>query len=61
MSYDKTVYDKIKGELEYAIMQNLYHCFDAQLKILIQENFAKFNNELKNISKKDEINEDFHE
>lgn len=29
VSYDKTVYKKIKEELKDAIMQKLYICFDA--------------------------------
>jgi hypothetical protein len=29
VSYDKTVYDKIKGDLIDAILSNLYKCFEA--------------------------------
>lgn len=59
VSYDRTVYEKIKGELEEAIMQKLYICFDTQLKMLIQQNFEKFNKEVRSLSKKDEVNEEF--
>lgn len=40
-------------------MQKLYICFDTQLKMLIQQNFEKFNKEVRSLSKKDEVNEEF--
>jgi hypothetical protein len=51
--YDREVFKKIQKELFDHVLQNLYLCFDSQLKMLSQTTQQKVDSELKKLEKKD--------
>ena len=59
--YDKTVYEKVKKELIGLILSNLFKVFDVQLKNIRQHVFERFDRELRKLSIRDQVNENFYE
>eukprot|EP00347_Sterkiella_histriomuscorum_P023862 403333128 len=59
--YDKTVYEKVKKELLGLILSQLFKVFDAQLKNIKNKIFDKFDKELRKLSVREQVNENFYE
>lgn len=51
--YDKTVFKKVKQELADQLLQSLFLCFDAQLKMLRQYQESKVQTDIKKLETKD--------
>ena len=60
--YEKSIYDKVRKELLHTtlVQQQLYICFDNQMKLLRQQVFEMFDRELRRILRGgDAVCEDF--
>jgi len=57
--YQGAVFMKVHDELQEQLYQSLYLSFSAQLKIIKQQVFDKFDISIRNINKKDSVNDIF--
>lgn len=59
--YQKTVFTKIRQQIEEQIYKDLLFCFDSQLKILESRNLETFKQSMKGALKKDVASDNFHD
>jgi hypothetical protein len=59
--YEKSVYEKVKKELISLLLNQLYLCFDQQLKMIRQSVIENFDKDIRKSSKRDQVNEQFAE
>ena len=58
--YDQKVFKKIREELLTTILSNLFISFDSQLKMIRHQIFEKFDKEIRKLSIKEQVNENFY-
>ena len=59
--YDQKVFKKIREELLTTVLSNLFISFDSQLKMIRHEIFEKFDKEIRKLSIKEQVNENFYQ